>query len=236
MARELQHDGEGASFVSGLTVPSITRPTGTDSHPARLRVVNLPRSALPDLSELDIDEVDVCSGEGASCQLLPLLRLARPGLRARADAPLTVSGSVNDREEEHRIGDLPMEPDVLVEGQEPGQLRSENHHQVAQDGQCDERSIVAWVSETKEAMSTRSCELLLHALAHRGRDQLLQNARSASRDVSHVPPHLCATDSEAVQHSPRENHTENLSVLRPASLGSEACFQQPKQNRPACEP
>ena len=60
----------------------------------------------------------------------------------RIDA-LTVSSSVNDGEKEDRVGDLPMEPDVLVEGYEPGQLRSENHDQVAQDGQGDERSIVA---------------------------------------------------------------------------------------------
>ena len=105
--------------MSEVTEPRLKRSTDTDTHPSRLRVVNLPRSTLPDLGELDVDEVDICKGKGhrlscGRCRAWPGQACPPDPIRA-----LTVSGSVNDREEEHRVCNLSMEPDVLVEGQEP---------------------------------------------------------------------------------------------------------------------
>jgi len=51
-----------------------------------------------------------------------------------------VTGGVDDGKEQHGIGDLAMEPDVLVEGQPPD-LRSDPSHNRSADGEKDQGAI-----------------------------------------------------------------------------------------------
>lgn len=102
-------EGEGKTYDEEHDMTS--EGSGLSVHDSRRRL-------LANLSQLDVDHVDIC---GISSCLSCL------------ESRLTMSGSVNDGPEEHTIGDLSMEPDVLVERDEPGERRTEDAHRVAKD-------------------------------------------------------------------------------------------------------
>ncbi len=53
-----------------------------------------------------------------------------------------VSGSMNDSPECHRIRHLPVEPNVFIGREEPGEFRANDTDNVAQHGKKDETAIV----------------------------------------------------------------------------------------------
>lgn len=89
------------------------------SDTTRLGVMDLEGDLFADLSTFDIDEVDV------------------------------VSSGVDHGPESHRISDLSVEPDILVGGEGPCELGTDNSNDIAQHGNEDKTSI-----EGKDETST----------------------------------------------------------------------------------
>jgi len=81
------------------------------SDATRLRVVNLLGCLLANLSALNIDEVDI------------------------------VGSSMYHSPEGHRVGNLPVEPDIFIGREEPGDLGTDDADDIAQHGNENEATI-----------------------------------------------------------------------------------------------
>lgn len=98
------------------------------SHTAGLSVVNLDSRFGSDLGLLDVEEAGFLSVT------------ARFQRSARVNLLDVVSRNVDDGEEQHGVGNLTMEPQVLVQGQEPD-LRTDPSHDGPTYGKQDQGGI-----------------------------------------------------------------------------------------------
>lgn len=102
----------GANFLAGGAVHEQHDEQHEVARDAtRLGVVDLEGELFPDLSALNIDEIDI------------------------------VSRGVDHRPECHRVGDLSVEPDVLVGGEKPCDFRTDDLDDIAQHGDENETSV-----------------------------------------------------------------------------------------------